>query len=167
MQNAYTSSRCNGPARFWAAVSKKGPTRSVLGRCWKWLRPLDKDGYGEIMVRRRKYKAHQYAWVLLVGELPNGVQVLHKCDNPSCTNPDHLFLGTNRDNTADKVRKSRQAKGEDFRSAKLTKKDVIRIRKRYRYGSQSNGTVAIAREYGVSNVLVGMVVKRKAWKHIQ
>lgn len=80
--------------------------------CWLWLRGTDSDGYGEIKYEGRPWRAHRLSWTAYRGPIPHGLQVLHRCDTPSCCNPDHLFLGTNNDNHLDKIRKGRQATGD-------------------------------------------------------
>jgi hypothetical protein len=84
--------------------------------CWLWLlvcfKDGFKDGYGRIQFRKRSHKAHRIAFLVFIGDIPEGMCVLHHCDVPNCCNPDHLFLGTNEDNVAAMVAKGRQAKGE-------------------------------------------------------
>lgn len=155
-----------GQVRFWRRVNKAGPIHPVYGRCWQWIGKDNGDGYGTIMDHRIRYSTSRYSWILAFGHIPKGLHVLHRCDNRRCVNPQHLYLGDNRMNTADKVEKGREAKGEMFKSAKLTEATVREIRKRYEYGSRENGTVALAKEYGVSSSLVGAIVHGKNWKHV-
>jgi hypothetical protein len=81
-----------------------------LDGCHYWLASINKKGYGNFRINKSRSmgKAHRASYVLYKGEIPKGMQVLHRCDNPSCVNPNHLFLGTNSDNVADKVAKNRQ-----------------------------------------------------------
>ncbi len=151
--------------RFWANVVKYGP-RYRDDRCWTWLGCPDRDGYGEIMDRRVKYRAHVFSWVYHYGSIENGVYVLHRCDNRSCVNPSHLFLGNNLINTADKVTKNRQAKGTDFVSAKLTEETVAWIRRYYVRGHRIYGQRAMARRFNVSQPLIMKIIQRKNWKHV-
>lgn len=90
--------------RFWLHVDKSGD-------CWLWTGATDHNGYGKVDYRtplRRTLGAHRISWMLRYGDIPNGLKVLHKCDNPKCVNPDHLFLGTHQDNMDDMVAKGRQ-----------------------------------------------------------
>lgn len=75
--------------------------------CWEWCGKLDLYGYGVFKLNNKSYKAHRYSYVLYHGAFDTKLHVLHRCDNPKCVNPDHLFLGTNQDNIADKVSKGR------------------------------------------------------------
>lgn len=86
--------------RFWAKVRKSDG-------CWSWLATTDNDGYGKIKVSSKDGLAHRFSWQLHFGPIPKGMRVLHTCDNPPCTNPKHLFLGTNQDNTRDAIAKGR------------------------------------------------------------
>lgn len=95
--------------RFWPKVS--GPIWPT--GCWEWMAGCSNDGYGGIRNENgRSSRAHRIAWRLTQGEIPEGMIVCHKCDNPKCCNPDHLFLGTTLDNVRDKWRKGRGPSGD-------------------------------------------------------
>ena len=131
--------------------------------CWKWLGAFDRDGYplfwdGDIQKMKR---GHQYSYELHHGER-NGECVMHTCDNPSCVNPDHLVLGTNADNCADKVAKNRQAKGESQGHSKLTESDVINIRQRRNEAYQD-----ICAEFDIRPSTLYRIWNNESWKHIQ
>lgn len=96
--------------RFWPKVNKSGPTiRAELGSCWVWTASRDRSGYGKFGRGRLRgwTKASRVSWELAHGAIPNGLWVLHRCDNPPCVNPGHLFLGTARDNNRDTAAKGR------------------------------------------------------------
>jgi hypothetical protein len=132
--------------------------------CWLWTGALTRKGYGHMCLASGKtMTAHRRSWQLHYGEIPPGMHVLHRCDVRCCVNPDHLFLGTNQDNTDDKVRKGRQGRmhGEKNHQAKLTEIDVRTIL------SMGGSNIAIGRIFGVSNVLISRIRQRKAWRHVQ
>lgn len=133
--------------------------------CIEWTGYRSPKGYGEIKVDGKMVKTHRQAWMLSGGPIPPGMQVLHRCDNPPCVNPDHLFLGTNLDNVADRVEKGRSARllGERATSAKLTEADVRAIR---RMASLGMTNMEIAAEFNVSNQNVSQIVLRRTWKEI-
>src|SRR4249920_2161217 len=113
--------------RFWSLVIK-GP------ECWGWSGYTGGDGYGRITIgHNRQGKAHRFSYEIHRGPIPDGMQVLHRCDNPPCTRPDHLFLGTARDNVADMDVKGRRKSvahlGSDHGMAKLTERAVRTILK--------------------------------------
>lgn len=137
----------------------------------------DVAGYGVFglggRLNHRNIKAHRFAWVIKNGEIQGGLQVLHKCDNPSCCNVDHLFLGTQKDNMLDMKTKKRgmhdicpetNARGERVNTAKLTARKVIRIRSIYASGKMSQ--YALARKYGVDRPAIGKIIRRENWKHV-
>ena len=90
----------NYEERFYSKVEKSDG-------CWKWLGAKDLYGYGRFLFNGNNTQAHRIAWIIVNGDIPEGLHVLHTCDNPPRTNPAHLWLGTNKDNTADKVKKNR------------------------------------------------------------
>lgn len=139
--------------RFWAKVVRNGDDE-----CWGWTGATSEKGYGVIGKGRRgegTMKASRASWLIHHGELPADKAVCHTCDNPPCTNPKHLFLGTLLENNDDKQAKGRQVRGETS-YAKLTDAQVVEIRRRYaaREGSQ----YTLAREFGVSRSAIGMIV---------
>ena len=108
-------------------------------------------------------KLHRVIYELHNGPIPKGMFVCHTCDNPSCCNPSHLFLGTPKDNSDDKVNKGRQTKGEDIHSSKFTEDEIIEIRSRL----QNEGTRKLAKEFGVSRTTMKCIKKRKTWGHVE
>jgi hypothetical protein len=95
---------------FWSKVDKNGPTpthQPGLGACWIWLGSRKENGYGQCYVNRRPIYAHRFAYEHAVGPLTDGLRALHRCDNPPCVRPDHLFAGTQSDNTKDAIQKGR------------------------------------------------------------
>ncbi len=154
--------------RFWAKVDRNGPTPSHvkgLGPCWTWTASRNWDGYGQSWDGERLWIAHRFAWTLVNGPIPDGLCVLHRCDNPPCVRPDHLFLGTNAVNVADRERKGRgnQPAGGANGRAKLTEAAVREIRRRAAIGESHS---ALGRAFGVSNVIAGRVVRRETWAHV-
>jgi hypothetical protein len=136
-----------------------------MSGCWLWLGCVNKEGgYGLLTYRRRQYSAHRFSWTLHRGEIPAGLCVLHKCDTPSCINPDHLWLGTTGDNSRDRERKKRgrasRQFGEDNYSAKLGEWAIEAIRDDPRPQRE------IARGYGIAQAQVSRIKTRQRWAHL-
>ncbi len=132
--------------------------------CWEWKGHFARNGYGRFTAHPgRSVIASRFSWELEHGVIPDGAIVCHKCDNPKCVRPDHLFLGTNRDNVDDCVRKGRNTKGEMVGTAKLTADAVRGMRERYASG-ESQRKLALA--FGVSQSTVWGVCNRILWKHV-
>ena len=130
--------------------------------CWLWTAYCDKDGYAVFSINGTgPQRAQRFAWNSFVGDIPTGMQVLHKCDVRCCVNPHHLFLGTNRDNMIDKVAKGRQARGRQTCSSnKLTETQVRAIRA----DERQQKDIAVA--YGISQTNVSMIQRRATWRHV-
>lgn len=150
--------------RLWDRVS----VTQNPGECWEWAGSVNKKtGYGQISEsgdKRKMLLVHRVAYILTYGEIPNGLFVLHSCDNKKCCNPKHLFLGTQQDNMTDKVSKGRQVKGEQRSGHKLTEDLVRYIRRKYAAGGISQQE--LAKELNVTKTAIRGVVRRKTWKHI-
>jgi hypothetical protein len=130
--------------------------------CWLWLNSVDKNGYGWASVKHRTKKAHRLAWEGRHGSIPDGMCVCHKCDNPGCVNVDHMWLGTNVENTKDRSRKGRshRANGESQWMSRLTEAAVVDIR-----SSPETGR-ALARRYGVTFQTISDIRRGTRWKHL-
>jgi ribosome-binding protein aMBF1 (putative translation factor) len=116
----------------------------------------------------KQTNASRLAWIYTNGEINDStVCVCHKCDNPLCCNPDHLFLGTNAVNTADKVAKGRQPKGEEMPAAKLTEDNVRAIKAEYRPGKDGISYRDLSWKYDVSQETIRDIIKGRLWKHVQ
>lgn len=124
----------------------------------------DKDGYVRILRRNKGKKKmlylHRYVYEIEKGEIPKGKIILHSCDNPSCINPNHLSVGTHKDNQQDMTEKGRGRIGIRNGRAKLTEKDVINIRE------SSKDALTLAKEYGVTRANIYNIKSRKTWRHI-
>lgn len=145
--------------RFWAKV-EKGPG------CWEWTAGK-LNGYGRIgLTKARGYIfAHRLSYQIHFGSIPDNLKVLHKCDNPGCVRPDHLFIGTMGDNNRDRARKgrSRPVKGESHGMSKIANQDVIQIRLLYESGRT---VTSLANEFGISRSQVSGIVHGRYWRHI-
>lgn len=128
--------------------------------CIIWPRYKDKRGYGYTWHKGKTAYAHRVAYEEAFGPIPEGMCVLHKCDNPSCVNIDHLFLGTNDDNVKDRNKKQRQAFGIKNGRTKLTEHSVMKIR------SSSDTQEVLAEQYGISPSHVFRIKNRKVWKYL-
>jgi hypothetical protein len=128
--------------------------------CWLWAAAVGGSGYGHFWFRGRPRPSSQVSHLLYVGEIPAGMCVLHRCDNRLCVRPSHLFLGTNKENVEDKMRKGRQPRGEQSHAAKLTTEDVIAIR------ADQRSQRVIGAHYGISHTVVGQIKSRAIWRHI-
>jgi hypothetical protein len=134
--------------------------------CWIWTGMRHHGSqYGVFCFRRKSVRAHRAAWEIYRGAIPSGMCILHKCDVPMCVNPDHLFVGTQADNNADRDAKGRtkSAKGSTQHLAKLKESDIPRIRERRLLGLSLS---TIAKEFGVSKHAIHGVVAGRTWTHV-
>jgi hypothetical protein len=131
--------------------------------CWLWTGARHRDGYGRVWVHRREfYMAHRFAYELWVQKIPDGLQVLHRCDVRNCVRPEHLFLGTNADNVADRVAKGRSSRGEHRPQAKLTESDVNEMRRLHSMGAS---TRKLARQFHLATSNVWRIVNGQSWAY--
>lgn len=150
---------------LWQRVDKSGD-------CWIWTGSRHVFGYGTIRSFDQNVLCHRLAWESTYGPIPEGMAVCHKCDNPPCCRPEHLFLGTLADNNRDRAAKGRGAKAHRHPSpgmangnAVLTDAAIRDIRSTYAKGGISQQ--AIAEQYGVSQPLISRIVLKKGWRHIK
>lgn len=150
--------------RFWSKVD----ILSDSDVCWNWRLSCTDSGYGQIRFHGPKQMAHRTAWEMTYGDIPAGLLVCHHCDNPRCCNPNHLFLGTAKDNAQDMVKKGRNAhnlpkdnRGENNGRHKLTLEQAQEICERWARGIESYRVLAQA--YGVSKSTIAHVVRRDSW----
>jgi hypothetical protein len=134
--------------------------------CWEIIsHSRDKDGYGCVQRNMVRMQSHRYAYILAHGNIPKGMIICHTCDNPPCINPEHLFLGTVRDNTNDKLRKERQCRGETIGLSKLTNAQVIEIRTSYIPGPHGN-IRELEKKYPVKRTALYSILTGYTWKHL-
>lgn len=146
--------------RFWSKIINTGN----IDDCWEWQAGTSAAGYGIFNVGETDYIATRVSYNLHYKKDPLELSVLHKCDNPKCCNPHHLFLGTKSDNMKDMVSKGRSNKGSDVNTNKLTEVQVKEIRLYYKKGEMNKSE--LARKYGVYHTNIASIVNNKTWKHI-
>lgn len=133
--------------------------------CWPWIAGLNgKMNYGRFRLGQKRYLAHRFVWMLIKGEIPKGLLVCHKCDNPSCVNPNHLTLGTHKDNNNDRDQKGRfhPLKGTDNGFAKLTKQEVLKIRRLKGIISQRK----LAAQFKVSRATIENILHKRTYTNV-
>jgi hypothetical protein len=150
--------------KFWSRVDV-GP----LEACWEWIGPIShRGGYATAVHHSKRLGAHRLSWILARGAIPQGMVVRHRCDNPKCCNPNHLELGTHKDNVQDMIQRGRRApasaKGVRNCKAKLSEQDVRQIRTAYAQGGTS--TIKLAKQYAVTQGLISQIVRHRIWRHI-
>lgn len=138
--------------KFWANV-KKGR------RCWEWVGKGGKYGIISGM------PAQRFSWLIHYGDIPPKMDVCHKCDNPSCVKPSHLFVGTRADNIRDAAKKGRMCHGEKHRNNKLRAVDVMRIKRSD--CSQWGAKMGLAKRFGVSRQNIDQILSGKSWRHVK
>lgn len=158
------------------------------GGCWEWTGCTTDFGYGQINIGGKKWLTHRLSYRLFVGEIPSGLKICHRCDNPPCIRPDHLFLATQKENIDDMMVKGRNMhkvcpetlargdkngsrtkpesvrRGEKIEWHKLTDEDVIEIRRSFNEGEMSAPELAV--KFNVIVQTINKVVQGYTWKHI-
>ena len=153
--------------RFWDKVSQ-------TDGCWNWTSYLNQHGYGKFLFHGKDVFAHRFSYFIHFGEIPNSHPcVCHRCDNPACVRPDHLWIGTHTQNIQDCLAKGRHLsttnpfgchRGSSHSSAKLTDAQVTSIRSRYAEGSDT--LQSLADEFSVHKSNIHCIVARSTWKHL-
>ena len=141
--------------RFWSKVKITG-----LSDCWEWQAYKNKDGYGDFRLNDKRAYAHRFAYEELVKPIPEGLYILHSCNNPLCVNPFHLRAGTPQDNMNDREKAGNTARGEKQGNSKLTQPQVDKIR-------DSKGKITqrkLANQFGVSRWQINEIQAGRCWK---
>ena len=131
--------------------------------CWDWQGRLDDGGYGSMTLRGSTILVHRIAWIIDNGEIPKGMNILHKCDNPKCVNPDHLFLGTHFDNMRDMAAKGRAPKrpGSKNPNSKLNESKVREIKNLLANGKTRK---YVSTTFEVSLSTIDRIINKKSWR---
>lgn len=148
--------------RFWTKVDQRG-----LDECWPWKAWINNKGYGCFSFRGKDRPASRVAYILSFGDIPESLDVCHRCDNPPCCNPAHLFAGTTSQNIQDMVSKGRcgdtSNPGESHPNSVLTNDKVIEMRAKFANGISPK---SLGVHYGISTTHAWRIVTRKSWTHI-
>jgi hypothetical protein len=137
--------------------------------CWLWRKYRHRLGYGVMKLHNRLEQAHRAAWLILVGAIPSGMQLNHRCHVRHCVNPQHLYLGTQTDNMRDMEvsGRAKRSVGSKNGSSKLTEEQALEIRARATEANGRKGHVkALCAEFGISESLVRQIRRGEAWRHV-
>jgi hypothetical protein len=151
--------------RFWKRVNIDGPVHPEHGQCWEWT-GIIVARYGQISLGHpstpgsKRWKSHRFSWELHHGPIPDGLRVCHRCDNTLCVNPSHLFLGTQKQNVHDAIRKGRR---NAFGRQKLHPDDIPVIRAQVARGIRQRD---IAQAFGIAPNTVSQIASGKTWGHV-
>jgi len=146
---------------FWKKVSVRG-----INDCWEWLKSRSNKGYGRIFINSQPQEAHRISYEISNQLIPEKMWVLHKCDNRKCVNPNHLWLGTAKDNSDDMIAKGRDihSRGERHPQVKLSGEDVKKIQSLYKNGNITQ--MELAKLFKVKQVQISRIINKKTWRHI-
>lgn len=149
----------NTPEDFWDRVAIKLPQE-----CWEWTGCILEDGYGQTRMNMQKHRTHRLAYQLTYGLIPDGLQVLHTCDNTKCCNPNHLWIGTTQDNTQDKITKgrARYLQGEELPQTKLTRVQAEEIKRLLSNKKYTEGQLSIM--FNISRGAISGIRIGRNWK---
>lgn len=149
----------------WVARFNEKVRKGAEGECWIWMGARMPKGYGQIKIpkTRRQIPSHRLSYLIHRGPIPPGKCVLHRCDNPPCVNPDHLFIGTKLDNALDMVSKMRHCYGEKQGGHKLTEKEVLDIHRLLKIGVKQK---QIAQMFSIGEMQISRIKTGARWSHI-
>ncbi len=131
--------------------------------CWVWMGSTQVRGYGELISNKRKHLAHRASYEAFVGKIPKGMYVCHACDNVACVNPNHLFLGTQKQNLQDMANKGRSTRGVKNPMAKLTEEQVKEIKQEFAVGKTD---VELSMQFNISRSTIYGIRNRRLWSYI-
>ena len=151
--------------RFWAKVDDGG---FPPDECWEWRGCILQSGHGQFSINGKRTNAHRVSYEMAHGSIPKGKMICHRCNNPACVNPGHLYAGTSKSNAQDSIRAGtfhfiKHGLGEKHPCAKLTERVVMKIREQSGFGTSYR---KLASQYGVSYGAIAKVVRRETWVHV-
>jgi hypothetical protein len=164
----FRNKKIHGESNYIDLCKKKiiNSIKTDANNCWIWQKSKHRQGYGNLGIGKKHILAHRLSWEVFKGPIPSGIKVCHHCDIPSCVNPDHLFLGTQKENVKDAIEKGkfkdrRSALGEKAGSSKLKEFQVAQIRKQYAEGTSRK---ELEKKFKVGSTCIQKIITGKTWK---